>query len=196
MDPYSYRAARLGVAAISLLACWPLAAQNLLTNPGFATALDPWQPFDGFGQTTVWSSFDSGANPNSGSAHGTIPANSTFRQPPTAVQCVAVQPNTTYVYGGKAYLPSAAAADGADAFASAQFFPSIGCNSNVDVFQFSAHATTRDAWVGILDVVTSGPSDTSVQIYTYVNAPTGTLLESYFDDMFLMPDAVFRSDFE
>jgi hypothetical protein len=184
------------VVAISLLASLPLAAQNLLQNPGFATALPPWQPFNGFGQTTVWSSFDAAGNPNSGSAFVTIPASSTFRQPPAAQQCVAIQPNTTYVYGGNAYLPTATAADGADAFASAQFFPTAGCAGGVDVFQFSPHVSTRDAWVGILDVITSGPSDLSVQIYPYVDAPTGTLLQLYFDDMFLLPDAIFRGGFE
>jgi hypothetical protein len=191
-----HRVLRNGIAAIGLFASLPLAAQNLLQNPGFATALDPWEPFNGFGQTTVWSSFDAAGAPNSGSAYGTVPASSTYRQPPTAIQCVAVEPNTTYVYGGKAYLPSATAAAGADAFVSAQFLPATGCAGNSDVFQFSPHVNTRDAWVGILDVVTSGPNDLSVQIYTYVDAPTGTTMQSYFDDMFLVPDAVFRGGFE
>lgn len=196
MYPDCRRALRHVVVAIGLLASLPLAAQNLLQNPGFASALPPWEPFNGFGQTTVWSSFDAGGDPNSGSAYGTIPADSTFRVPPYASQCVAVQPNTTYVYGGKAYLPSASAADGADAFASAQFYPPSGCAGNVDVFQFSTNVNTRDVWTGILDVITSGPSDQSVQIYMYVYAPTGTVLQSYFDDMFLMPDAIFRVRFE
>jgi hypothetical protein len=196
MTPDCRRALRHGIAALSLLASLPLPAQNLLQNPGFASVLDPWEPFNAFGATTVWSSFDAGGDPNSGSAFGTIPADSTFRAPPYASQCVVVVPNTTYLYGGRAYLPTATVADNGDAFASAQFYPNTGCSGNVDVFQFSSHVSTRDAWTGILDVITSGPSDQSVRIYMYVFAPTDTLMQSYFDDMFLVPDTIFRGPFE
>ena len=185
-----------GIAIVGLIASTSLAAHNLLQNPGFATVLDPWQPFNGFGQTTVLSNFDANGDPNSGSAFVTIPANSTFRQPPAAQQCVAITPNTTYVYGGKAYLPNATTvANGNDVFASAQFFPAPNCAGNVDVFDFSAHVSTRDTWLGMLGVITSGASDVSVQIYPYLDAAVGTTVQLYFDDMFLLPDAIFRGTF-
>ena len=196
MYPDIYRVMRICVAATSLLASLPVGAQNLLQNPGFATSLDPWEPFGGFGQTTVWSSFDAANDPNSGSAFGTIPADSSFRVPPYASQCVVIEPNTTYVYGGKAFMPSATTSPDATSFADVEFYPNTGCFGNNDLFQFAPHVSTHDAWMQILDVATTLPSDLSVRINMYVYAPTGITMQSDFDDMFLMPDAIFRSGFE
>jgi len=196
MKPDRCRALRRGVAALSLLASLPLAAQNLLQNPGFATVLDPWEPFNGFGATTVWSSFDAGGNPNSGSAYGNIPADSIFRAPPYASQCVIIAPNTTYLFGGKAFMPTASTSPDASSFADVEFYPNTGCFGNNDFFQFAPHVFTHDAWTQILDVVTTLQNDQSVRINMYVYAPDGITMQSYFDDMFLIPDVIFRGRFE
>ncbi len=196
MYPDFYRAMRAGIAAAGLLASLPIAAQNLLLNPGFATALAPWQPFNGFGQTTVWSNVDAGANPDSGSAYVTIPADSLFRQPPGASQCVAVQPNTTYVYGGKAYLPSASAADGADAFASAQFFPVGKLRRQrrcIPVLAARDHARCVDRNTRCRQQRTQRHIAASLPVR---GCPNGTVLQMYFDDMFLIPDAIFGGRFD
>jgi hypothetical protein len=191
-----YRALCHAVAAIGLLASLPLAAQNLLQNPGFSTALDPWEPFDGFGQTAIWVSFDAGGNPNSGSVFGTIPADSVFRDPPYAFQCLVVAPNTTYLYGGKAFMPSASTASGAASLAAIGLYPNTNCIGVSNFFKSAPRVLTQNAWVPTRDIVTTPQDVHSARIYMYVHAPDGATMQSYFDDMFLMPDAIFRGGFE
>lgn len=187
---------RICVFAICALASLPLAAQNLLQNPGFATALDPWVPNTGFNQTTVWSGFDAGGDPDSGSAMGTIPADDAFGETTYADVCVVIEPNTTYLYGGNAFMPSATTSPGATSYVDIQFYANTGCFGNNDLAEFTHPVSTRDIWTQMLGVATSGAGDQSVYMNMYVYAPTGIAMQSYFDDMFLIPDAIFHDDFE
>jgi hypothetical protein len=196
MYPGIHRVLRICVAAIGLLAGLPLAAQNLLQNPGFATSLDPWASFNAFGVTAVWSSFDASNDPTSGSVYATIPANNGFNTPPTVYQCVAIEPKSTYLFGGKAYLPSATVLDDASASIRAQVYTTTDCTSSPDQLLDAPDVTARDIWSIVSAPVTSGAAELSIRIALVVYTPTSDAMQLYFDDIFLMQDTIFHDGFE
>lgn len=182
--------------AIALMASWPATAGNLVLNPGFVSDLEPWFPFNFFDLTVVWSPLDANGNPASGSVEGTVPVHGTFRVPPYAIQCVAVAPNTRYVVGAKALLPSTSAAPNASAGVLANTYPNEGCFGNASAHHLSPTTSEQDAWTDIRHLVETGPDEGSIQFNLRVFAPSGTLLRSYFDDAFILPDDLFADDFE
>ena len=184
----SWRSAVLPVACAWLFMAAPLAAQNLVQNPGFASDLSSWAPFMAFGLTEQWSSIDAGGDIHSGAIQGTLPATGTFRNPIYAAQCVVVQPGTRYAFGTSVLLPSGTTP--ADAFATVfiNVFPNTGCSGNQSMNIVAPNVTTLDAWTATSTTVTTGAADQSVQVNLRVFAPFDTTLISYFDDVFVIVD--------
>ena len=164
----------------------PLAAQNLVQNPGFTSDLSSWAPFMAFGLTEQWTSTDAGSAVNSGSIQGTLPASGTFRNPIYAAQCVVVQPNTQYAFGTKVLLPSGTTPADAYATVFVNVFPNTGCSGNESMNIVAPNVTTLDAWTQTSTSVTTGDADQSFQVNLRVFAPFNTTLISYFDDVFVV----------
>ena len=184
--------------AMLLLCCAHAhAQQNLVQNPGFTTDLASWSLFNAFEVTAAWNPLDAGGNAQSGSMRGNLPASGTFRIPIYASQCVAVQPNRTYLFGGRILLPSATTPDGSFATVFANTYANTGCFGNNATHTPAPNVTARDAWTMTAEEVTTGPTIGSIRLHLRVSAPSATNLSSHFDDVFLFAtDRVFRNDFE
>lgn len=187
---------KLLLLALALTASWPAIAGNLVVNPGFATDLTPWNAFNYFDLTVVWSPLDANGDPASGSVEGTVPIHGTFRGPPYVIQCVTVTPNTRYVVGVKALIPSTSAAPTASAGVLANTYPSSDCSGNANVHHLSPVTSAQDTWIDIRHPLQTAADEHSIQLNLRVQAPHGTLLRSYFDDALILPDDLLASDFE
>ena len=170
-------------ACACLFVAVPLAAQNLVQNPGFTSDLSSWDLFTAFELTEQWTSIDAAGDTHSGSIQGTLPASGTFRTPVYAFQCVVVQPNTQYTYGGKVLLPSATTPAGAYATVSVGTYANTGCFGNQSMNTLAPNVTTVDAWTQTSASVTTGAADQSIRVNLSVFAPLNTTLISYFDDV-------------
>jgi hypothetical protein len=179
-----------GLLGICLLHMAPLCAQNLVQNPGFTSDLGGWAPFDFFGLTEQWTAIDAGGDVQSGSIQGTLPASGTFRNPIYASQCVAVQSGKTYLFGTKVLLPSQTTPATAYATVFVNTYPATGCAGNPSMNIVAPNVTTVDAWTATASSVTTGPSDQSIQVDLRVFAPFDTTLISYFDDVYLIDQAL------
>ena len=173
-------------ACACLFVAVPLAAQNLVQNPGFTSDLTHLDLFMDFGLTEQWTSTDAASDVHSGSIQGTLPASGTFRTPVYAFQCVVVQPNTQYAFGAKVLLPSATTPADAYATVSIGTYPNTGCFGNQSMNTLAPNVTTLDAWTQTSASVTTGAADQSIRVNLSVFAPLSTTLISYFDDMFVV----------
>lgn len=175
----------------------PVGAQNLIVNPGFIGNLDGWTPFDAFDVTAAWSPLDQANSAKSGSLLGTLPAQGTFRNPPYASQCIALSPNRDYDFGAKVLLPEATTPVGARAYVAIEVLHAVDCGGAAMVVAYSPQVMTTGAWIDTSAQFSSGPQGVSAQVILYVSAPSNTLLQSHFDDVFVMlPELLFRDGFE
>jgi hypothetical protein len=177
------------LAVCMLLPAAPLAAQNLVQNPGFASDLSSWFAFMAFDLTETWTSVDANGDAQSGSIQGTLPASGTFRIPIYASQCVAVLPATAYVFGAKVLLPTATTPANSFATIFVNTYEQAGCAGNPSQNIVAPNVTTLDAWTQTSSTVTTGAAEVSIQIDLRVRADDNTTLISYFDDVYLMPAA-------
>jgi hypothetical protein len=188
------------IQLILLGLCLPTAsvcAQNLVVNSGFDDSLDGWAPFDAFGVTAIWSPLDQANSASSGSLRGTLPAQGTFRNPPYASQCIVLSPNRDYDFGARVLLPEASTPEFARSYVSVEVFAAADCNGGATVVAYSPQVMATGAWIETTEQVNSGPTGVSAQVVLYVVAPANTLLQSHFDDVFVMqPEVLLRDGFE
>lgn len=175
----------------------PICAQNLVVNPEFFGNLDGWTPFDAFGVTANWSSLDHANSAESGSLLGTLPPQGTFRNPPYASQCITLSPNRDYDFGAKVLLPQASTPANARAYVAIEVLAGADCAGTATIAAYSPQVLTTGAWTDTTAQVNSGPTGVSAQVLLYVSAPPATLMQSHFDDVFVMqPEVLLRDGFE
>jgi hypothetical protein len=175
----------------------PVCAQNLVINPEFIGNLDGWTPFNAFDVTATWSPLDQANSAKSGSLLGTLPAHGTFRNPPYASQCIALSPNRDYDFGAKVFLPEATTPINARAYVAIEVAAGADCGGNATVVAYTPQVMTTGVWTETAAQVNSGPTGISAQVVLYVSAAPLTLMQSHFDDVFVMqPELLFREGFE
>jgi hypothetical protein len=175
----------------------PVCAQNLVINPEFIGNLDGWTPFNAFDVTATWSPLDQANSAKSGSLLGTLPAQGTFRNPPYASQCIALSPNRDYDFGARVLLPEASTPTSSRAYVAIEVLAAMDCGGSATAVAYSPQVMTTGAWAATAAQFNSGPTGFSAQVLLYVSAPSNTLLQSHFDDVFVMqPELLFREGFE
>ena len=188
------------IQLILLGLCLPTAsvcAQNLVVNSGFDDNLDGWTPFNAFDVTANWSPLDQANSANSGSLLGTLPVQGTFRNPPYASQCIVLSPNRDYDFGARVLLPEASTPQFSRSYVSVEVFAATDCNGNATAVAYSPQVMATGAWIDTIAQFNSGPTGVSAQVVLYVVAPANTLLQSHFDDVFVMqPEVLLRDGFE
>lgn len=190
-------ACALTLGLIASLSALPASAQNLLINPTFDVNLDGWDPFTGFGILQEWSSVDSASDPSSGSLYGTLPADSTFRIPIYASQCVVVAPDTLYRFGGKVLIPSSTSPTPSYGTVFANTYDSANCAGNYVENIVAPEVYVKDAWTRTSATLQTGANVGSIRVHLRVFAPANTTLRSHFDAIFLEPyEFIFVNGFE
>jgi hypothetical protein len=121
----AHLAAAVATAVLLAAQAAPLAAQNLLGNPGFQTSLSNWLIV---GSHASWdATLDADGNPNSGSANGFFDAPTANGVDGVVAQCVPVTVGTTYHFGGKIFVAEHNSAAGG-AFYLLVPFPTADCS--------------------------------------------------------------------
>jgi hypothetical protein len=176
----------------ALLAAAPLSAQNLLSNPDFASAITGWT-FPSY-DTGDWSSLSRTAG--SGSAHVASLVRPGTPDAPnvSAEQCIAVAPGHAYAFGGNVYIPGGIApAASVTASLDARFYDGPSCTGAQIGQQAAVDSTApRDAWVG-LQTSFAAPAGTqsaktALGAVNYDGSAAITSIEVYVDDAFVFAD--------
>ena len=134
------------LALILLLACPPLAAQNLLPTPGFPNDLSGWQNGALF-ITPAHSPLDVAGDPASGSARITNTAAQDRGGGHGLVTCVRVTPGAVYDIGALIRIPSGQAHDGIAQIAGFFFADDSCAGDSNDGFGSDSVEDVFDEWV-------------------------------------------------
>jgi hypothetical protein len=137
---------RLLVVIVFLAA--PLSAQNIVSNPSFASDLSSWT-FPSYDSAT-WDPFS--RTGGTGSARitslvrpGTLDAPNT-----SAEQCVEVIPGRSYVFGGHVFIPASVPSSGdLHPFLDVRFFPGSSCTGEILEQLVAGNDPWRDTWIGV-----------------------------------------------
>jgi hypothetical protein len=166
----------------------PVAAQNILVNPGFATSLAGWTVESGV--SAGWSPLDIAGSSASGSALVTN-SSSTAGFSGGLTQCVAVVPGVTYAFRVRFRVPSGQAST-ARVQGALDYFSGPSCGgSTAGGFGNDTGAITSgfDAWGDFAiatGVISTGVASALVDV-RLVKVPGGGIVQAYLDEPSLAP---------
>jgi hypothetical protein len=171
-------------SAALLLVATPVAATNLLTNPGFASDLSGWSLGVNF-VTAAWQPLDATGQSDSGSASVTIAAPGITNG---LQQCVPVTAGTSYDFGARIELPPGQP----DATASAVlvWYTGPSCTGGTVGGEPStpAVATGGSAFVGVSATAVAPSGALSATVVLVVGDPPSlSSAVAYFDDAYFQP---------
>ena len=176
----------LFAGAALLVAALPAAAQNLLTNPGFATDYTGWDNETTF-ITAAWQTVDATGQHGSGSVAitNTQPGLSNGLS-----QCVPVTPGASYDFGARVEIP--AGQTGVDASVVVEWFAGATCSQVLSgAGEPEAElATPGDHFVGIQQTAQAAPAgarSAEVILSVGVDSSSSSPGVAYFDDAYLQP---------
>lgn len=183
MRPFSSRAAF--VVSLALAAA-PAAAQNLLTNAGFATDTAGWTYSGGAGNV-AWSPLDATGRDGSGSALLTAASPSAGISAYLG-QCLAATAGS-YTFGGAVRVPSG---QGRTGLVSIAFVPydTTDCSGSGLEFQTTPGASTTDEWEPLSTTVSAPAATRSAQLLFVVRKDGADgELRAHGDDLFVLRGA-------
>ena len=175
----------------------PAFSQNLLTNPEFNTAVDPWHNFSEENGTSEWNQLDVSGSPKSGSLLVTNFSGNPIANGAGAAQRVApIEGGGYYGFGAHAFIPSGQPI-AADVAMEVNFYSNStgGCSGFVGG-RFAHAASDTGSWqeFGTALKAPSQATCAEVSLETYPNG-VGLVLQAYFDNVRLRP-ALFSDSFD
>ena len=165
----------------------PLAAQNLLTNPGFDTSLNGWLVI---GPATWDPTLDAAGNPGSGSAKAVFDAPTVTGVDGVIEQCVPLTVGATYHMGGKIFIAAGNTAAGG-AFYLLVPFPTADCSGPPPPGPIieTPLVTAVNAWSDS-STTFSNTFAKSGQFWAVIAPQTGGRLQANYDATVLAPGPV------
>ena len=184
-----FKLLRLSVAAAVVCAS-AASAQNLLTNPGFATNLDGWSVANDSTIPAAWSSDDAAGSPASGSALLTDTDADSGALITALNQCVAVTAGVTYKTSADFLFPGGQSSSG-NAQILVYWLSQPGCNgflSGVSVSQ-SFGQFPNDTWNTASSDLRAPDDAASARVQLGINkTPAGGSLAAKFDNVLFAPE--------
>jgi hypothetical protein len=169
----------------------PLAADNLLQNPGFANGLTGWT-VESYSSGT-WDSFNHSGG-MSGSvllASNLIPGNA----PNASIgQCVPVQAGHSYAFGGSVFVPSGVAPGAVvSEYLDARFYTGPGCSGTMtDQIVRIVAPPLRDTWGDVQGNAAAPVGSVSARLYlggvAYEDDAATESIQIYVDDGYFFSD--------
>ncbi|HEX4960775.1 MAG TPA: hypothetical protein VF173_08045 [Thermoanaerobaculia bacterium] len=162
-------------------------AQNLLVNPNFDTGLGGWQ-VGGVPMVSWDGTRDADGSPTSGSARAV------WQQPvvtgiyPVVSQCVEITPGTSYLFGGKVFLPPGQTTSGSGFFVALQFGTS-GCSGPPPPGSFvqTPPVLIPGSWTETTTTIAAFGH--SILVSAYLSPNAGGTFQASYDDLILAPDS-------
>lgn len=191
--------ARFMAASLIVLACQSAtASENLLVNPSFddVDQLGGW--IVNVNRIAQWDSADEQGLENSGSARLTHDIDGNNGVLSIMRQCVPVQPNKPYFFGGSIFLPAGQADDAGNGRVVAQTYSTSDCTGGSDS-HFTSLLDEVGQWQFAKTLVVTEFDTGSIRINLSVQKFSGVTedLDVLFDNVFLYLDnQVFRDSFE
>lgn len=170
---------------LAVLATAAQAQVNVLNNAEFDSDLSGWEMFEG--RTAEWSEEDFDGDANSGSALIGNVGLSTGNIPLVLYQCIPVQAEVEYQYGGSLNVPSDMPAT-TEALIFVQTFLDTDCSGvNAQVFQVSSAEV--DTWAEVGATITTEVNVLSMRIGLGVFKAPGETGDAHalYDNLYLLP---------